>query len=122
MRTSTHGLRARTPIHIARSCSSVKNRTVYPGDVRPRRVTFVRHPCTPPLPLEAFSENISTSTGSSKEIYSGFEEEEEYDDTKIVKSRIRVFLPEESKVGINTWGLYTARDGPESCCWCVLKA
>ena len=35
------------------------------------------------------------------------------------KSRIS---PGESKVGINTWGLCTARDGPESCCWCVLKA
>ena len=38
------------------------------------------------------------------------------------KSRISVFSPGESKVGINTWGLCTARDGPESCCWCVLKA
>ena len=50
------------------------------------------------------------------------EEEEEYDDMKIVKSGIRVFSPGESKVGINTWGLCIARDGPESCCWCVLKA
>ena len=45
----------------------------------------------------------------------------EYDDTKIVKSRISVFSPGESKVGINTWVLCIARDGPESCCWCVLK-
>ena len=44
------------------------------------------------------------------------------DDTKIMKSRISVFSPGESKVGINTWGLCIARDGPESCCWCVLKA
>ena len=50
------------------------------------------------------------------------EEDDEYDDTKIVKSRIIVFSPEESKVGINTWDSCTARDGPESCCWCVLKA
>ena len=49
-------------------CSSVKNRTVYPEDVQPWRVTIARHLCTPPLPLEAFSENISASTGSSKEI------------------------------------------------------
>ena len=47
---------------------------------------------------------------------------EEYDDTKIVKSHMIVFSPGESKVGINTWGLCTARNGPESCCWCVLKA
>ena len=45
-----------------------------------------------------------------------------YDDTKIVKSRISVLSPGESKVGINTWGLCTARDGPVSCCWCVLMA
>ena len=39
-------------------------------------VTIARRPCTPPLPLEAFSENISASTGSSKEKRSGFEYEE----------------------------------------------
>ena len=39
-----------------------------------------------------------------------------------MKSRISVFSPGESKVGINTWGLCTAIDGPESFCWCVLKA
>ena len=33
-----------------------------------------------------------------------------------------VFSPGESKVGITTWGLCIARDGPESYCWCVLKA
>ena len=53
---------------------------------------------------------------------SGFKEEEEEVDTKIVKSRVSSFSPGESKVGINTWCLCIARDGPESCCWCVLKA
>ena len=29
---------------------------------------IARRPCTPPLPLEAFNEKSSASTGSSKEI------------------------------------------------------
>ena len=50
-----------------------------------RRETIARCLCTPPLLLEAFNENISALTGSSKEI-AVEEEEEEYDDMKIVKS------------------------------------
>ena len=84
------------------------------------RETIARRPCTPPLPLEAFNENISASTGSSKEI-AGLKKKKKKNMTKIVKSGISVFSPGESKVGINTWGLCTARDGPESCCWCVLN-
>ena len=51
-------------------CSSVKNRTVYiyTLEMSGWRVTIARRSCTPPLPLEAFSENICASTGSSKEI------------------------------------------------------
>ena len=39
---------------------------------------------------------------------SGFEEEED-DDTKDreIAYKLSVFSPEESKVGINTWGLYS---------------
>ena len=61
--------------------------------------TIARRPCTPPLPLEAFNEKLSASTGSSKEI-SGLKKKAY--DTKIVKSGISVFSPVESKVGINT--------------------
>ena len=49
------------------------------------RETIARRPCTPPLPLEAFNENISASTGSSKEI-AGLKKTEE-----------SVFSPGESK-------------------------
>ena len=48
------------------------------------------------------------------------EEEEEYDDTKIVKSRRSGFSRIKLEVGMN--GLSLARDGSDSCCWCVLKA
>ena len=76
---------------------------------------IARRPCTHPLPLEAFNENICASTCSSKEVAKKKKKKRNNDDTKIVKSRIiSVFSPGESKVGINTWGLCIARDGPRA--------
>ena len=49
-----------------------------------KRISVARCPCTPPLTLETFSEEISAKACSGKEIVG---EEEEYDDTEIVKSR-----------------------------------
>ena len=68
---------------------------------------IARCPCTPPLPLEAFNEKISASTVSNKEI-AGLKKKKKrnnYDDTKIVKSRISAFSRGEPKVGINPVGL-----------------
>ena len=48
--------------------------------------------------------------------------EEEYDDTKIVKSRRSGFSPAKLEADMNGLSLCIARDGPESCCWRVLKA
>ena len=53
---------------------------------------IARRPCTPPLPLEAFNEKSSASTGSSKD--SGFEEEDKRN-MMTRKSRISVFSPGE---------------------------
>ena len=85
------------------------------------RVTITRRPCTPPLPLEAFSDKISASTGSSKEITGLKKKKKRNMMTKNREIAYKRSSPGESKVGINTWGLCRARDGPESCCWCVLK-
>ena len=84
---------------------------------------IARRPCTPPLPLEAFNEKICASTGSGKEI-AGLKKKKKKRNMMTENceiSGISLFSPGESKVGINTWG-FIARDGPESCCWCVLKA
>ena len=80
---------------------------------------IARRPCTPPLPLEAFNETFVLQLVPVRRKK---KKKRNNDDTIIVKSRIRVFSPGESKVSINTWGLCIARDGPDSCCWCVLKA
>ena len=87
LKTWTTHARTTRPIDHAENgvvhCSCVKNR---PStlEMSGRRETIARHPCTPPLLLEAFNEKISASTGSSIEI--AVEEEKENDDTKIVKS------------------------------------
>ena len=71
-----------------------------------------------------FGEKISAKACSGKEIdSSGFkEEEEEYDDTEIVKSCRSGFSRAKLNAGMNGLSLCIPTDGPESCCWCVLKA
>ena len=44
------------------------------------------------------------------------------DDTEIVKSRVSGFSRAKLEAGRNGLSLCIARDGPESCCGCVLKA
>ena len=44
------------------------------------------------------------------------------DDTKIVKSRRSGFSRAKLEADMNGLSLCIARDGPESCCWRVLKA
>ena len=53
---------------------------------------------------------------------SGFKEEEYYDDTKFVNSRLTVFSCGELTAGMNLLGICIARDGQKRCCWRVLKA
>ena len=76
--------------------------------------------------METFSGKNSASIGSCKEIYSGFEQEEEYyydnDDTKFVKSRLAVFSRGELTVRMNLLGTCIARDGPDSSYLGVVKA
>ena len=50
------------------------------------------------------------------------EEEEDYDDTKIVISGTSKFSRGELKVRMRPFGLCTAIHGPISYCWSVLKA
>ena len=73
-----------------------------------------------------FGEEISAEACSGKEIAGLATEEDdnddEYDDTKIVKSRVSGFLRAKLEAGRNRLSLCIARDGPESCCWRVLKA
>ena len=49
---------------------------------------------------------------------SGFkeEEEEDYDDTKFVNSRLTVFSCGELTAGMNLLGICIARDGQKRCC------
>ena len=71
--------------------------------------------------METFGEKISAEACSGKEIYSGFTEEDdidddEYDDTKIVKSPVSGFSRGKLEVGRNELGLCTARYESKSCC------
>ena len=52
----------------------------------------------------------------------GREQEDAYTNTKIVKSRRSGFSPAKLEADMNGLSLCIARDGPESCCWRVLKA
>ena len=85
--------------------------------------TIASRPCTPPSTLEMFGEKISASPGSSKEIYSGFTEEDDddddyddEDDTKIVKSRMSGFSRGKLEAGRIELGLCTAIYESKSCC------
>ena len=73
-----------------------------------KRKTIARCPCTPPLTLETFGEKISAkacSEGLFRLGDSGFKEEE-YDDTKIVKSRRSGFSRPKLEAGMNGLSLY----------------
>ena len=59
-------------------------------------------------------EKIITCTCSGKEI-AGLEEEEYYDDTKFVNSRLTVFSCGELTAGMNLLGICVARDGQKRC-------
>ena len=50
------------------------------------------------------------------------EDDNDDDDTKILKSRVSGFSRAKLEAGRNGLSLCIARDGPESCCWRVLKA
>ena len=83
-------------------------------------------PCTPPSTMETFGEKISAEACSGKEIAGLLRKMmmmmNNYDDTKIVKSRVSGFSRAKPEAGRNGLSLCIARDGPESCCWRVLKA
>ena len=61
-----------------------------------------------------FSRNISASASSGKQIA-----EDDYDDLIIVKSGMSGFSRAKLKACMDALGLCVARDGSESCCWCV---
>ena len=71
--------------------------------------------------METLGGKIITCTCSGKGD-SGGEEEEYYDDTKFVNSRLTVFSCGELTAGMNLLGMCIARDGQKRCCWRVLKA
>ena len=62
-----------------------------------------------------FGEKISASPGSSKEIYSGFTEEDD-DDEDDLKSRMSGFSRGKLEAGRIELGLCTARYESKSCC------
>ena len=75
------------------------------------RKTNARCPCTPQSTVETFGEEISAEACSGKE-----DNDDEYDDTKIVKSRVSGFSRGKLEAGRNELGLCTARYESKSCC------
>ena len=72
-----------------------------------------------------FGEKISAEACSGKEIAgllrkNDNDDDDEYDDTKIVKSRVSGFSRAKLEAGRNGLGLCIARDESKSCC-CVFS-
>ena len=73
--------------------------------------------CTPPTNLETFSEKISASTVSRKQLVGLLKKmNNNYDDRKIVKSCMSDFSPGELKARIESVGISIARCGPVDNC------
>ena len=74
--------------------------------------------------METFGEEISAKACSGKEIagllrkimIANDNDDDEYDDTKIVKSRVSGFSRGKLEAGRNELGLCTARYESKSCC------
>ena len=66
--------------------------------------------------MDTFGKQISAEACSGKEIASGFTEEDDDDETKIVKSRRSGFSRGKLEAGRNELGLCTARYESKNCC------
>ena len=84
------------------------------------RKTNARCPCTPQSTVETFGEEISAEACSGKEIAGLLRKMmmmmNNYDDTKIVKSRVSGFSRGKLEAGRNELGLCTARYESKCCC------